>query len=93
MCIVASDQLKFFKSLNLLKMLLKDRTTLSNIIWATNAYTVLGNDYQPESKITIWNLSRKAFSLKSRAEKAKEEQAVRTKAHAEVFTPMWIVKR
>ena len=38
---------------NLLKILLKDRTTNKNIIWATDDYIELGNGFLSSEQITI----------------------------------------
>ena len=62
----------------ILNVLLKDRTTGKNIIWATDNY-----GFSPDEEIKIENL----HLIKHRLEKNKEEQQKRTKGKAEVFTP------
>lgn len=66
---------------DILNVLLKDRTTGKNIIWATDNY-----GFSPDEEIKIENL----HLIKPRLEKSKEEQQKRTKGKAEVFTPSWI---
>nr|DAT76373.1 MAG TPA: putative RNA methylase [Caudoviricetes sp.] len=66
---------------DILNVLLKDRTTGKNIIWATDNY-----GFSPGEEIKIENLPL----IKPRLEKSKEEQQKRTKGKAEVFTPSWI---
>lgn len=66
---------------DILNVLLKDRTTGKNIIWATDNY-----GFSPDKEIKIENL----HLIKPRLEKSKEEQQKRTKGKAEVFTPSWI---
>ena len=72
-------------------ILLKDRTTEKNIIWATDAYTDYGEGFSAKD-----NLAIDAFSgdnpvrLQPRIEKTLEEQKSRTRSKAEVFTPVWL---
>lgn len=68
--------------------LLKDKTTQKNILFATDSYTDLGRDYCAECEIFIDLLE--AMNLKPRILKSLEEQALRTRKKAEVFTPAWI---
>jgi hypothetical protein len=71
-------------------ILLKDRTTGKNIIFATNEYAFA---YERD-EITSELVSGKFFSeMQPRVEKAKENQAARTKEKAEVFTPSWICNK
>lgn len=81
----------------LLDILLKDRTTGRNIIWATDSYakTNKRNDpfhptrqIKPELVTGVYGLL-----IQPRAVKSKEEQRRRTKDKAEVFTPLKIVKQ
>ena len=73
--------------------LLLDKTTNAHIIWATQIYRDLGLEYSYDHEITDEQLVKGTFQLKSRAEKVHEEQMKRTKKHAEVFTPLWVVKK
>lgn len=78
----------------LMKILLMDRTTRRNIIWATDSYTVLGKEFFPEEPIKL-NLVANGASelLKPRAAKLKHDQEARTRDRAEVFTPTWVIKK
>lgn len=71
-----------------LPFLLEDKTTGKNIIFATDSYADLGEQYAPECKITEDLLP--SLDLKPRILKSKEEQAQRTRKNAEVFTPAWL---
>lgn len=75
----------------LLELLLADRSTKRNIVWATNDYIEYGELYSPECEITT-ALITGTFSniIRPRVTKAKEEQNNRTRNKAEVFTPSWI---
>lgn len=74
-----------------LKILLKDRTTDRNIIWATDDYNHLGERYNSHFPIEyklITGLNSNV--IQPRVLKTKEEQGLRTKGKAEVFTPSWV---
>ena len=74
-----------------LSILLQDKTTKSNICFATNSYSDKGNGYAAESPITKdILLGLEACEIQPRVAKAQEEQAARTRSKAEVFTPSWI---
>lgn len=78
----------------LIELLLKDRTTRKNIIWATDSYTKLGDQYNPTDQIKPHLVTNGAGHLiKPRSEKAIDEQKERTKIKAEVYTPTWVVKK
>ena len=87
--ILESDILNFDKSI--IEILLSDRTTKKNIIWATNDYLSFGKFYNPECQITIdLVVADENNIIKPRILKSQENQLIRTKAKAEVFTPSWI---
>ena len=73
---------------SVLPILLKDKTTNKNIIWATDNYLELGPDFEKTKQIRLSLLTK--IDLKPRVEKTLEEQKKRTKSKAEVFTPSWI---
>jgi hypothetical protein len=77
---------------DLLGILLADRTTKKNIIWATDSYENLGKEFASTKPIKT-NLVTGQYSLliQPRAAKSIEEQRRRTKDRAEVFTPLKIV--
>lgn len=78
---------------NLLDILLIDRTTKKNIIWATDSYEKYGKNFSPKLCVTPALVTGKKFGLliQPRAAKSLEEQRKRTKDKAEVFTPLKIV--
>jgi hypothetical protein len=79
---------------DLLNILLQDKTTGNNILWATESYDSKGHLFVPTSNITA-NLITGAFGnlIQPRALKSKTEQLYRTRDKAEVFTPLSIVKQ
>lgn len=84
-----NDLLKIDKEL--LTILLKDKTTDKNIIWATDNYVKHGIHYEPDKPITVDLItSRNGNIIKPRIEKSKSEQQQRVRQKAEVFTPSWI---
>ena len=93
MCFIAQEEIDRLNKIGLINALLKDKTTDDNIIWATNAYANLGVEYERTQLIKIEQLTNGVFKLKSRSEKARVEQSERTKSHAEVFTPIWVVEK
>lgn len=79
---------------NLLDILLEDKTTGKNILWATDSYESKGKKFAPNAPITSELVTGKNGSLiQPRAVKSKEEQLLRTRDKAEVFTPLSIVKQ
>lgn len=92
MCDETQEVLKRLNREKLLPRLLADKTTGKPVIWATDAYEHLGSGYGRKEQITPEALLRDPFRLMSRADKALEEQSRRTKTHAEVFTPLNIVR-
>ena len=88
-----SKDLERYAKNGVLDVLLKDYSTGKNIVWATSAYINRGIGYEPESEITPDAISKSNLGvIKTRAEKAAEEQASLTKSFAEVFTPTWVCK-
>lgn len=85
--IIENDILKL--SENLMKILLKDRTTKKNIIWATNDYKVYGLKAEEEMKVRQVT-GEYTKIIQPRVTKNKKKQENRTKDKAEVFTPSWI---
>lgn len=73
-----------------LNVLLKDRTTDQNIIFATEAYTGFAFETMLVKELLV---GRNALDIRPRVQKSLEEQAQRTRKKAEVFTPSWICNR
>lgn len=79
---------------DLLFILLQDKTTGNNILWATDSYESKGEMFAPFAQIEIDLVTGRYGSLiQPRAVKSKEEQLYRTRDKAEVFTPLSIVKQ
>ncbi|MGN1176184.1 MAG: restriction endonuclease subunit M [Roseburia sp.] len=79
---------------NLLKLLLKDKTTKQNIIFATSAYSTDGNPIKETDQMTETILRGfNSCEIQPRVLKSQEQQQERTKAKAEVFTPSWICNK
>lgn len=74
--------------------LLKDQSTGKNIIWATDDYIHLGENYQFSSEIVPEAITGKNGNvIMPRAVKSKLAQSSRTRNMAEVFTPTWICNK
>ena len=94
MAIDISEEQLALESADLLKILLKDRTTKKNIVWATHSYELLGKGFAPSNRITPSKVTGAYANLiQPRSEKSKYEQKDRTKIRAEVFTPTWLVEK
>lgn len=79
---------------DVLNLLLKDKTTKQNIIFATDAYIDEKGNYSAKHKITLQFLKGlNANELQPRVLKSMEEQVQRTRTKAEVFTPSWICNK
>ena len=79
---------------DLLNILLQDKTTGNNILWATDSYDSNGHLFAPNSNITTDLITGTLGNLiQPRALKSKTEQLYRTRDKAEVFTPLRIVKQ
>lgn len=78
----------------ILHLLLKDKTTNHNIIWATADYESLGSGFEEFSEIQP-ELITGVFStvIQPRITKAQNTQDGRTREKAEVFTPCWICNK
>ena len=75
----------------LLPILLSDKTTNHNIIFATDAYKDSGFD--EKAQITTESIELLKRRIQPRVSKSIEAQAARTRTKAEVFTPSWIVNK
>ncbi|WP_400226716.1 Eco57I restriction-modification methylase domain-containing protein [Methanomethylophilus alvi] len=75
-------------------ILLQDKTTKKNIIWATDAYAKYGKSCSDSSHLApeLFYAGRH-IPLQPRIEKATEAQQDRTRSKGEVFTPVWICNR
>lgn len=76
-----------------LKILLKDKTTKKNIIWATDEYAYLGTGYSAADEIYPSDIEGIASIITPRVAKSKESQTTRIRGMAEVFTPSWVCNK
>ncbi len=78
------------RSVNIvMNILLKDRTTNKNIIFATDAYDNIDFTTQITKKILFSDF----IDIRPRVSKTLEEQNQKTRKRAEVFTPSWICNK
>ncbi len=68
-----------------LPLLLSDKTTKENLMWATESYA----NHEAKSQIQLDDVCL----IQPRVQKASGEQADRTRAQGEVFTPSWICNK
>ena len=75
----------------LLDILLFDRTTGKNIIWASDDYAYMGELYEARKPI-MPNLiiGSNTQLIQPRTAKTQSNQIIRTRDKAEVFTPSWV---
>lgn len=94
MVINIQDDILRLHAMGLLDRLLADKATRGNILWATDAYAQLGEWYSPGNEIRPLRITGDNSDLiKTRARRAMEQRTERTRQHAEVFTPLWVVKK
>lgn len=75
---------------NVLDLLLQDKSTKKNIIWATDTYEELGEDFTDKAQMNAHSLLRRPDLIRPRIQKSQEAQEQRTRKKAEVFTPAWL---
>lgn len=76
----------------IIKILLKDKNTGKNIIFATSNYSKKGYYETDEIKVEFLKYRSRAL-IRARIDKSKEEQRIRSKEKAEVFTPSWVCNK
>lgn len=87
---ISEDEFMHYGS-DILGIILKDRTTDKNILWATDDYEEFGEaffSHRQITKVLITGENKKV--IQPRIYKDKKQQTDRTKRNAEVFTPSWI---
>lgn len=96
---VPSDNVEELKNIykltsRILEILLKDRSTGKNILWATDNYSSHGPEYEKEKTIELPLITGHHSRLvKPRTMKSQREQVLRTRDMAETFTPSWICNK
>lgn len=78
---------------NVLDLLLQDKSTKKNIIWATDTYEELGEGFADKAQMNANSLLRRTDIIRPRIQKSQEAQAQRTRKKAEVFTLAWLCNR
>lgn len=87
--VLESSVLRYDKAL--LGVLLSDKSSGKNILWATTDYCSLGYGYEEFSEITADLVTGEhSMLIQPRITKTQNEQEYRTRNMAEVFTPSWI---
>lgn len=87
-------QINSFPVRTVLNILLQDKTTMENIIWATNSYRKYGKEYSEDRQITENALlGHTPILIQPRVLKTLEQQQERTKSRGEVLTPTWICNK
>lgn len=79
--------------MDILKVLLKDKTTKKNILWATDQYSSLGTGYFANEQIFPVDIEGMTSIIKPRVVKTKEERTTRIRGKGEVFTPAWVCNK
>lgn len=75
-----------------LELLISDRTSKGNILWATEDYSERGGGYRADKEILLEQITGgNGDVIVPRTYKHATDQAGRTKGKAEVFTPVWVV--
>jgi type II restriction enzyme len=78
---------------DVLELLLTDKTTKKNIIWATDTYEEYGEGFTDKVEIDANALLHRTDIIQPRIQKSLEAQVQRTRKRAEVFTPAWLCNR
>ena len=78
----------------LLTILLQDKSSGKNIIWATDDYSQNGYGFRRDDEIQIYAIvGNNGDIIRPRTAKTKQEQQNRIKCKAEVFTPAWVCNK
>jgi len=91
---IERDILEWNMPSEVLSVLLMDRTTGRNLIWATDDYCERGSGFAAGEEIKLEQIvDRKHPVIRPRVDKGVKEQRKRVEDHAEVFTPSWICNK
>lgn len=78
----------------ILEILLKDRSTEKNILWATDNYSLHGPEYEKGKTIELPLITvHHSRLVKPRTMKSQRDHVFRTRNMAEMFTPSWICNK
>ena len=88
------DILEWNSPEEVLAVLLKDRSTGRNLIWATDDYAERGDGFGAGDEMRIEQIVDKDNPvIRPRVDKSPDEQRQRVVKRAEVFTPTWICNK
>lgn len=88
------EDLNFHFDRKILDILLLDRTSRRNILWATTDYESIGAGYEEFSQIAPDRIvGRHSILIQPRVAKSLDSQTDRTRNRAEVFTPCWVCNK
>ena len=91
---IQSDILEWHVPEEVLAVLLKDRSTGRNLIWATDDYTARGKGFSANDEMQVAQIADRDHPvIRPRVDKNAEEQRQRSVKRAEVFTPSWICNK
>lgn len=94
MCVSIQNDIEYIRNRGFLDLILRDKTTKRYILWGTDAHRDIGPDYLRDKEIKPALITGgHSGVISTRASKAQDAQSQRTRQHAEVFTPLWIVKK
>lgn len=90
---IKEENIKNF-DLELLEILISDKTTNKSIVWGTDIYEENGVGFREKDNIKIHNITGVYKNIiRPRTKKSKLEKEKRIKSKAEVFTPSWICNK
>ena len=93
-CVLTRDILEWHVPEEVLAVLLKDRSTGRNLIWATDDYTARGKGFGANDEMQVAQIADRDHPvIRPRVDKNAEEQRQRSVKRAEVFTPSWICNK
>ena len=92
-CLMGAVSFQEYPLKQVLRLLLTDKTTQENIIFATDGYESLGEEYSAKNQITVEKITNPDFALLRRFDKDASQQQGRTRVNAEVMTPAWVINK
>lgn len=92
--VLKRDILEWHVPEEVLAVLLKDRSTGRNLIWATDDYTARGKGFGANDEMQVAQIADRDHPvIRPRVDKNADEQRQRSVKRAEVFTPSWICNK